>query len=207
MRLSTELAGSLERCVHIGDRESDIFEFFCLAQELGTYFLICNCVDRLAEDGRATISQVIAKMQTSGAHDIQFRVDRGNVQQTKLSVRHVSMTVCQPIGRKYRIFPHAGSGLTPRATEYGIGRDNTETEGGNGRLATLLTSPVINGGLPHHLKHHRKILSLAKSPFVTMLGQREIKAQGTLGVVVITTNNRRCRGQLPQLLKFLNTFL
>lgn len=112
LRLSTELAGSPERCVHIGDRESDIFEFFCLAQELGTYFLICNCVDRLAEDGGTTISQVIAKMQTSGAHDIQFRDDRGNVQQTELSVRHAAMTVCPPIGRKYRIFPHAGSGLT-----------------------------------------------------------------------------------------------
>lgn len=29
MRLSTELIGMPERCVHIGDRESDIYELFC----------------------------------------------------------------------------------------------------------------------------------------------------------------------------------
>jgi hypothetical protein len=37
---SAELLGSPERCVHIGDRESDIYELFCLAQELGTHFLV-----------------------------------------------------------------------------------------------------------------------------------------------------------------------
>ncbi|MEG3081840.1 transposase DNA-binding-containing protein [Halomonas sp. 5021] len=38
LRLSTELVDSPERCVHIGDRESGIFELFCLAQKLGTHF-------------------------------------------------------------------------------------------------------------------------------------------------------------------------
>src|SRR3954464_14229553 len=40
MRQSTLLFGEPERCVHIGDRESDIYELFCLAQELGTHFLV-----------------------------------------------------------------------------------------------------------------------------------------------------------------------
>ena len=40
LRLSTELAGVPERCVHVGDRESDIYELFCLAQDLGTRFLV-----------------------------------------------------------------------------------------------------------------------------------------------------------------------
>ena len=46
-----ERIGAPERCVHIGDRESDIYELFCLAQELGTHFLVRSCVDRLAESG------------------------------------------------------------------------------------------------------------------------------------------------------------
>ena len=59
LRLSTELAGAPERCVHVGDRESDIYELYCLAEELGTGFLVRSCVDRLAEDGGTTIARVI----------------------------------------------------------------------------------------------------------------------------------------------------
>lgn len=31
------LVGTPERCVHVADRESDIYELFCLAQDLGTH--------------------------------------------------------------------------------------------------------------------------------------------------------------------------
>jgi hypothetical protein len=56
LRQSTELLGDPQRCVHIGDRESDIYELFCLAQHLGTHFLVRTCVDRLAENGATTVS-------------------------------------------------------------------------------------------------------------------------------------------------------
>ncbi len=39
LRQSIALLGSPERCVHIGDRESDIYELFSLAQDLGRGFL------------------------------------------------------------------------------------------------------------------------------------------------------------------------
>lgn len=73
MRLSTELIGAPERCVHIGDRESDIHELFCLAQELGTRFLVRSCVDRPAEDGDTTIAQVMAEIEPGGTHLVRFR--------------------------------------------------------------------------------------------------------------------------------------
>ena len=53
---STELLGDPGRCVHIGDRESDIYELFCAAHQAGTHFLIRTCVDRLAGDGDHTIA-------------------------------------------------------------------------------------------------------------------------------------------------------
>src|SRR3954449_6748843 len=56
MRQSTLLLGEPERGVHIGDRESDVHELFCLAQELGTHFLVGSCVGRLAGDGTRTVS-------------------------------------------------------------------------------------------------------------------------------------------------------
>jgi hypothetical protein len=49
MRQSTALLGEPVRCIHVGDRESDIYELFCTAHDLSTYFLVRTCVDRLAE--------------------------------------------------------------------------------------------------------------------------------------------------------------
>jgi hypothetical protein len=40
--------GTPERCVHVADRESDIYELFCLAQDLGTRFLVRVQTNRLA---------------------------------------------------------------------------------------------------------------------------------------------------------------
>ena len=37
--------------MHVADRESDIYELYCLTQELGAHFLVRMCVDRLAGDG------------------------------------------------------------------------------------------------------------------------------------------------------------
>ena len=51
LRQATELLAEPARCVHIGDRESDIYELFCTAREIGTHFLVRTCVDRLAGDG------------------------------------------------------------------------------------------------------------------------------------------------------------
>lgn len=103
LRRSTKLAGSPERCVHIGDRESDIYELYCLAQDLGTNFLVRSCVDRLAEGAETTIAQVMAEVQSSGTHEVRFRDAQGAEQKAVLSVRYASMTVCPPVGkqRKY----------------------------------------------------------------------------------------------------------
>jgi len=56
LKESTELLDDSGRCVHIGDRESDIYELFCAAQEARTHFLVRTCVDRLAGNGGHTIA-------------------------------------------------------------------------------------------------------------------------------------------------------
>jgi len=102
LRLSTELIGAPERCVHIGDRESDIYELFCLASELGTNFLVRSCVDRLAENGGTTIAQVMADIEPSGTHVVRFRDAAGHAQEARLAVRFATMTVRPPIGKQKR---------------------------------------------------------------------------------------------------------
>lgn len=100
MRQSTELTGAPDRCVHIGDRESDIYELYCLAEELGTHFLVRSCVDRLAQDGKTTITKVMEGIAPSGRHEIQFRDAQGREQSAILSIRHATMTVRPPIGKQ-----------------------------------------------------------------------------------------------------------
>ena len=107
LRLSTELIGTPERCVHIGDRESDIYELFCLAHELGTNFLVRSCVDRLAENGDTTIAQVMAGIEKpSGTHVVRFRDAAGQPQEACLAVRFATMTVRPPIGKQKRYEHH-----------------------------------------------------------------------------------------------------
>lgn len=105
LRLSTALAGAPERCVHIGDRESDIYELYCLAEQLGTSFLVRSCVDRLAQDGDTTLAKVMAEVQSGGTHEVRFRDAQGKDHCAVLSVRHATMTVRPPIG-KLRKFRH-----------------------------------------------------------------------------------------------------
>ena len=102
LRRSTELIGAPERRAHIGDRESDIYERFCLAQDLGTNFLVRSCVDRLAGSGRTTIAQVMKDVAPSGVRGISFRDASGQSQEALLSVKFATMTVRPPIGKQKR---------------------------------------------------------------------------------------------------------
>jgi len=61
------------RCVHIGDRESDIFELFCEAEDAGTIFVFRASVDRVAADGTRKISDVIKEEKIKGYHHIHIK--------------------------------------------------------------------------------------------------------------------------------------
>ena len=100
LRQSTELIGAPDRCVHIGDRASDIYELCCLAQDLGPSFLVRSCVDRLAEGGATTLAQVIGNIAPSGIHRVRFRDERGQQTEAVLSVKFTTMVVRPPIGKQ-----------------------------------------------------------------------------------------------------------
>jgi hypothetical protein len=64
LRRLSVLIGRPKCCVHNGDRESDIYELFCLAEEVGTHFLVRTSVDRLAGDGKAHHCRRDGRMNT-----------------------------------------------------------------------------------------------------------------------------------------------
>jgi Transposase DNA-binding len=103
MHRSTELFVDPGRCVHIGDRESDIYELFCLAQELGTHFLVRCCVDRLAGDGTHTVSDAMAEVRVQGRHHVEIRNGHGALGTAVVELSYHSLRILlPPIGKQKR---------------------------------------------------------------------------------------------------------
>lgn len=102
MRGSTALlGGNPARIVHVGDRENDIYEFYCATQELGTHFVVRTCVDRLAGDGKHTVSAEMAEVAVEGHH--QFEITEGS--RVKLALKYKRIGVLPPIGKARRYPP------------------------------------------------------------------------------------------------------
>jgi Transposase DNA-binding len=97
---STALLAAPERCVHVGDRESDIFELYCKARELGTHFVVRTCVDRLAGDGKHTIADEMEDVAIKGLHRIETRDEHGDVCSATLELKYRRIHVLPPIGKQ-----------------------------------------------------------------------------------------------------------
>ena len=117
---STELLGDAGRCVHNGDRESDIYELFCLARELGTHFVLRTCVNRRADDGRHTVAEEMAEIAIKKQHLIDVRDNNGAPDQALLGIRFRKIRILPPIG-KWKRYPtleltviHAEEATAPR---------------------------------------------------------------------------------------------
>ena len=123
LKQSTTLLNDPERCVHIGDRESDIYELFCTAESLGTHFLVRTCVDRLAGDGKHTIATEMEEVRIQGLHRLQVRDEKGDRSEAVLEIKYRRIRVLPPIG-KHKEYPellltiiHAQERGTPNRRE------------------------------------------------------------------------------------------
>lgn len=102
LRQSIKRLGQPARCIHIGDRESDIYELYCLTQELGAHFLVRACVDWLAGDGGHTIATEMEETSVKGLHYIDVRNDKGEVTKAALEIKFKRIAVLPPIGKQKR---------------------------------------------------------------------------------------------------------
>ena len=100
MRASTTLLHDAARLVHVGDRENDIYEFFCATQEIGTHFVVRTCVNRLAGDGKHTVATEMAEVEVAGHH--RFEIADGSW--ATLALKYKRVDVLPPIG-KARHYP------------------------------------------------------------------------------------------------------
>jgi Transposase DNA-binding len=102
LKQSTELLSDPRRCIHIGDRESDIYELFCAAQQIGTHFLVRTCVDRLAGNGDHTIVDEMGEVAVKGLYRVEVRDSHGNPDEAVLEIRYRKIRVLPPIGKHKR---------------------------------------------------------------------------------------------------------
>jgi hypothetical protein len=99
---SGRLLDQPECCVYIGDRENDIYEFFCAARAVVAHFLVRTCVDRLAGDGRRTVARVMARVPVAGQHRIEVTAEDGSVTQAVLRLRYKRVHILPPVGKQKR---------------------------------------------------------------------------------------------------------
>lgn len=104
VRQTTQLLGP-DRLVHIGDRESDIYELFSEADKSGTSFLVRTVVNRLASDGGTTVEAVMNDTPVAGWHIIEVQGNDGTTDTAKLAIKYKTMTVRPPIGKEKRYPP------------------------------------------------------------------------------------------------------
>lgn len=102
VRQSTDHLGDAGRCIHIGDRESDIYELFSECQSLGTRFLFRTCVDRRAETGEQTVIEVMDKQRVGAVHRVEVRDNKGRLSTAVLELKYHRLQVCPPIGKEKR---------------------------------------------------------------------------------------------------------
>ena len=102
LRQTNALLNQPDRCVHIGDRESDIYELFCTAKEVGTHFLVRTCVDRLAGDGQHTVSDEMQTAELKARHLITVLTKNGQPADAVLDIRYRRIRILPPIGKQNR---------------------------------------------------------------------------------------------------------
>jgi hypothetical protein len=111
--------------VHIGDRESDIFEFFTRTIQEKSHFLVRVKVDRRSD--KDTIFKNISKSKIMGVYNLCYRDRKGNEINTMLDVRAESMIVRPPFGPKSNIYPDLNlTVITARERREPNGRERIE---------------------------------------------------------------------------------
>lgn len=97
---ATALLGEPDRCVHVGDRESDISELFCAARDAGTHFLVRSCANRRAGNGSTRIEAEMAEVRVKGKHKIEVRDRHGNTVEATIELRFRRVTVLLPVAKQ-----------------------------------------------------------------------------------------------------------
>lgn len=123
---ATARLGVADRSVHIGDRESDIYELFCAAQNAGTKFVLRTCVDRLAEDGQKTIAAILKQTPVKAVHCVEVTDRHGQVSEAVLEIKYRRLWVYAPKAKQKQYGPLKLTVLYARERDEPKGRERVD---------------------------------------------------------------------------------
>jgi len=96
--------GDPTRLVHIGDRESDIYDFFQAAEAENSHFLVRIKVDRRTQDETITIQKAMKEAKKKGVHQISLRTKEGEENKIDLEIKFEKLTIKPSFGPKTKIY-------------------------------------------------------------------------------------------------------
>jgi len=102
LRASTALLGQAEGLVHVGDQESDIFDLFAVARQLGTYFLVRTRGDRLADGGSESVSEAVEGTPHWGLYRVAVRNRKGEESEAIFEIRYRRLRIQTAKSKKKR---------------------------------------------------------------------------------------------------------
>jgi hypothetical protein len=100
LKHSTALLQDPARCVHIGDRESDIYELFCAAKDNQTQFIFRTYLDRRAGDGHILVSEQMAKMSVQGTIPLDIYDKYGKINKISVAIKYACFKINPPADKK-----------------------------------------------------------------------------------------------------------
>lgn len=102
VRQATRNLGDAKRCVHIGDRESDIYELFSECESQGTKFVFRTCVNRRSGEGEETVTEVMENQRVRAVHRVEVRDSQGRSTSAVLELKYHLLQICPPVEKKKR---------------------------------------------------------------------------------------------------------
>jgi hypothetical protein len=102
LKLSTDRLGPPSRVVHIGDRESDIYEYFIEAKSTQSNFISRICVNRRDATGNSTIHSHMKNAKIRGKYKISFKDSNGATVKTNLKIKYKEIMIQPPEGKRKR---------------------------------------------------------------------------------------------------------
>lgn len=101
---ATQLIGEPGRCVHIGDRESDIFELFTTAKRLETNFLVRSGFHNRTHEGRLS-RDGLKELPVRALHRVELREATGAIRSALLEIRYCRAEVLAPANKRQTLAP------------------------------------------------------------------------------------------------------
>ena len=123
LRLSIAQLAVAERCVPIGDRESDIFELFCAARDEQTYFLFRTCADRLCGPDKRRVSEEMESAVVCGRHPITFQDKDETSIEVDLEIKYERLGLDPPVGKRKAYQPITATVIHAKESGSTAGRE------------------------------------------------------------------------------------